>query len=625
MPATTPSGWRIEYTSTPVAGLLGEAALEQLRDAAGELDVLQAAGDLAGGVGEHLAVLGGDDRGQLVGAVVQQLAEGEQHRRRGATARPSRHARRPPPARARPRRRPRRREARSTSPVCSPVAGLNTGAGAARGAGDRRRRRSSARSVGSCARGYVPDSGCDNSSVCYVTKHVTTCWATASPPDRPQRQGWPRAVSRAVRDGALPPATRLPPIRPVAARPGLSPTTVSAAWAAARPRRHDPHRRPARHDRRRDRGHRPRPLPPRPGRGRPASPSTCPPACPTAALLPDLQRCAATQLPTAGTPGSYLDEPVLPELCGAAARRLAVRRRATHRRRRRDGRARPGRRGRCCASATGSWSSTRASRRCSTCWSRSARAGRRGRHRRRGPGAGRARGGARRRAPAAVFLQPRAQNPTGVSLTAGAGRRPRRGAAPAPASPVVEDDSAGAISTAPGAQPRRAGCPEQTVHVRSFSKSHGPDLRLAALSGPAALLDPMRSSGASSGQGWTSRLLQRLLLDLLTDERSPRPGGRVAAALRRAHRRGWPPPSTGTGSTSRARRPQHLGAGRRRDGGGVRLASARRRAASGTPFDLGARRSGHIRVTTAAIDDGYDDLADLVVGAARAGTWSGQR
>ena len=47
MPATTPSGWRIEYTSTPVGGLLAVAALQQVRDAAGELDVLEAAGHLA--------------------------------------------------------------------------------------------------------------------------------------------------------------------------------------------------------------------------------------------------------------------------------------------------------------------------------------------------------------------------------------------------------------------------------------------------------------------------------------------------------------------------------------------------------------------------------------------------
>ena len=51
MPATTPSGWRIEYASTPVETFSENAALEQVRDAAGELDDLQAAGDLAGRVG----------------------------------------------------------------------------------------------------------------------------------------------------------------------------------------------------------------------------------------------------------------------------------------------------------------------------------------------------------------------------------------------------------------------------------------------------------------------------------------------------------------------------------------------------------------------------------------------
>ena len=54
------------------------AALEQVRDAAGELDDLLAAGHLAERVGQHLAVLGGDDRRQLALAGVQQLAEREQ-------------------------------------------------------------------------------------------------------------------------------------------------------------------------------------------------------------------------------------------------------------------------------------------------------------------------------------------------------------------------------------------------------------------------------------------------------------------------------------------------------------------------------------------------------------------
>ena len=60
--------------------VLGVGALRQVAEAARELDDLHAAGDLAVGVGEHLAVLGGEDLGELVLAGVEQLAEGEHHR-----------------------------------------------------------------------------------------------------------------------------------------------------------------------------------------------------------------------------------------------------------------------------------------------------------------------------------------------------------------------------------------------------------------------------------------------------------------------------------------------------------------------------------------------------------------
>jgi DNA-binding transcriptional MocR family regulator len=56
----------------------------------------------------------------------------------------------------------------------------------------------------------------------------------------------------------------------------------------------------------------------------------------------------------------------------------------------------------------------------------------------------------------------------------------------------------------------------RTVHIRSLSKSHGPDLRLAAVGGPAAILDLILERRLL-GQGWTSRLLQHLPLDLLQD------------------------------------------------------------------------------------------------------------
>lgn len=118
--------------------------------------------------------------------------------------------------------------------------------------------------------------------------------------------------------------------------------------------------------------------------------------------------------------------------------------------------------------------------------------------------------------PVAVVLQPRAHNPTGVSTTperaealAGILRRTRT------ATPwVVEDDHSAGISGAPVVT-LATWLPERVVHVRSYSKSHGPDLRIAALSGPPALLDPLVAR-RMLGPGWTSRMVQTILLDLLT-------------------------------------------------------------------------------------------------------------
>ena len=116
------------------------------------------------------------------------------------------------------------------------------------------------------------------------------------------------------------------------------------------------------------------------------------------------------------------------------------------------------------------------------------------------------------RRPAAVFIQPRAHNPTGVSMSE---RRAKELAELLGDSDVmiVEDDSVGAVASSP---PMSLGrwLPDQTVHIRSFSKSHGPDLRLAALSGPASLVEGVRERRLL-GQGWTSRLLQTVLMDLL--------------------------------------------------------------------------------------------------------------
>jgi hypothetical protein len=62
-------------------GVLRVTALEVGGDAAGEFDDFLAAGDLAEGIGDDLAVFGGDDLGQFLLARIQQLAEGEQDAR----------------------------------------------------------------------------------------------------------------------------------------------------------------------------------------------------------------------------------------------------------------------------------------------------------------------------------------------------------------------------------------------------------------------------------------------------------------------------------------------------------------------------------------------------------------
>ena len=150
---------------------------------------------------------------------------------------------------------------------------------------------------------------------------------------------------------------------------------------------------------------------------------------------------------------------------------------------------------------------------------------------------------------AAVFVQPRAQNPTGVSLTTS---RAAELAAVLAATgvPVVEDDSAGAISIAPDLSLGR-WIPGQTVHVRSYSKSHGPDLRLAALGGPTELLRDALAR-RQLGQGWSSRLLQRILVGLLTDDEAVAHVGRARQEY--ARRRGAMVTALGaTASTCAAR------------------------------------------------------------------------
>jgi DNA-binding transcriptional MocR family regulator len=115
--------------------------------------------------------------------------------------------------------------------------------------------------------------------------------------------------------------------------------------------------------------------------------------------------------------------------------------------------------------------------------------------------------------PAAVFLQPRAHNPTGVTMTALRARRladllrPHRAV-------IVEDDHSGDIANGALVSLGR-WLPDRTVHLRSYSKSHGPDLRLAAVGGAGDIVATV-ANRRLLGPGWSSRILQAVLLELLT-------------------------------------------------------------------------------------------------------------
>ena len=112
----------------------------------------------------------------------------------------------------------------------------------------------------------------------------------------------------------------------------------------------------------------------------------------------------------------------------------------------------------------------------------------------------------------AVFLQPRAHNPTGITLTARRGRQLAVALADSDAI-VVEDDHSGDIASGTLVS-LGSWLPDRTVHIRSYSKSHGPDLRLAAVGGAGNVVSAV-ANRRLLGPGWSSRILQAVLLEML--------------------------------------------------------------------------------------------------------------
>ena len=219
--------------------------------------------------------------------------------------------------------------------------------------------------------------------------------------------------------------------------------------------------------------------------------------------------------------------------------------------------------------------------------------------------------------PAAVILQPRAHNPTGASMTADRAAELARLLAASPRAGqtvVIEDDHSGAISTSPDVSLGK-WLPERVLHVRSYSKSHGPDLRIAALGGPAALVDRIVAR-RMLGPGWTSRMLQTILHDLLTD------GASMAQVNEARHvyfarQKALADALSGFGLP--LARADGINAwvpvADERDAI-VRLAASGIRVAGGSPFLASERPEAFIRVTAGALTDDVEAVARAIAAAA---------
>ncbi|MEV0379699.1 PLP-dependent aminotransferase family protein [Nonomuraea sp. NPDC050643] len=223
--------------------------------------------------------------------------------------------------------------------------------------------------------------------------------------------------------------------------------------------------------------------------------------------------------------------------------------------------------------------------------------------------------------PVAFVYQPRGQSPCGHAVTQE--RSAELAALLEPTSTlIVEDDGIGELSVSPMVS-MGARFPDRTVLVRSYSKSHGPDLRIAVIGGAADAVERVRVL-RSFGTGWTSRILQDTLAHLLGDA-EVRDGVTRARAVY---------------AERRARLAAELAARGVRTGGRdglvlwvpvrdepaalVTLAAHGISVAPGSRYVIGPAASPHLRLATARLTDDPDGLAALADVIALAAT-GGQR
>lgn len=217
----------------------------------------------------------------------------------------------------------------------------------------------------------------------------------------------------------------------------------------------------------------------------------------------------------------------------------------------------------------------------------------------------------------AFVFQPRAHNPAGVSLSADRAAQLAAVLAEGPPSVVVvEDDHAGDSSSCPLVS-LGTWLPGRTVHVSGFSKSHGPDLRLAAVGGTGAVVDAVVSQ-RRLGPGWSSRLLQRLLATMLTD---PVTVHAVSAASREyaARRSALASALADRGVATGGEDGIYLWVPVLDEQAAlVALASQGIGASPGSPFASAPLDRDHVRITAGLVAADVDDLAEALAAAATA-------
>ncbi|MDC2960713.1 aminotransferase class I/II-fold pyridoxal phosphate-dependent enzyme [Streptomyces gilvifuscus] len=124
-----------------------------------------------------------------------------------------------------------------------------------------------------------------------------------------------------------------------------------------------------------------------------------------------------------------------------------------------------------------------------------------------------------------LVVTDRAQNPTGAAVTATRARALRAVLRDHPEVLLIEDDHGHGIVDLP-LHPL-AGVTRHWAFVRSVAKAYGPDLRLAVLTGDPTTVD--RVTGRHRlGPGWVSRITQRAVVELWSDDTLDT--GAVAAA-----------------------------------------------------------------------------------------------